>query len=90
MALSFNPFLAHDIHQMYAREQTVFKALQWCCGPKHCSEHSQIIQELRDRHLPLLKKIISKHQWPGNNLIGDSGVKKLWTLIQHCDLFLSI
>ena len=81
----FDPFLSHDIHQMYDREQKILKAIQLCCGPNPCSEHSQIIQALRDRHLPLLKKIISEHEWPGNSLIGDDGVKKLWTLVQHCD-----
>lgn len=85
MALYFDPFLAHDIHQMYTREQKILKAIQWCCGLNRCEEHSKIIQELRDRHLPILKKIISQYEWPGNSLIGEHGVKKLWTLVQHCD-----
>lgn len=81
----FDPFLSHDIHQMYEREQKVLRAIQVCCGLNRCTEHTQIIQTLRDRHLPLLKSIISQHEWPGNSLIGDDGVKKLWTLVQHCD-----
>jgi hypothetical protein len=85
MALYFDPFLAHDIHQMYEREQKVLRAIQICCGPHRCDEHLKIIQELCDRHLPRLKNIISKHEWPGNSLIGKEGVKKFCTLIQHCD-----
>lgn len=83
--MTFAPILAHDIHQMYESEQKVLRALQLCCGLYRCAEHSQIIQDLRDRHLPLLKKIISKHEWPGKSLIGEDGVTKLWTLVQHCD-----
>ena len=85
MALYFDPFLAHDIHQMYEREQKVLRAIQWCCGPYRCEEHIKSMQALCDRHLPVLKKIISEHEWPGNSLIGEDGVTKLWTLVQHCD-----
>jgi len=81
----FDPFLAHYIAQMYEREQKVLRAIQVCCGIYRCEEHVKAIQDLRDRHLPLLQQIIKKYQWPGTDLIGKDGIKKLWTLVQHCD-----
>ncbi|MBS0647653.1 MAG: hypothetical protein JSS10_00340 [Verrucomicrobia bacterium] len=85
MAAVFDPFLHSQITQMYNTEQKLLRAMQWCCLPKHCIEHRTLLQRLRDKHLLDLKTIVFEFEWPGKSLIGEDGVERFWTLIQHCD-----
>lgn len=70
---------------MYNAEQKLLRAMQHCCLPNTCSVHSKIIQELRDKNLSDLKDITQQFQWPSKNLIGEDGVERFWSLVQHCD-----
>jgi hypothetical protein len=85
MAIVFDPFLDSQITQMYNAEQRILRAMQWCCLPSPCSEHSTIIQGLRDKNLSDLKGIVYEFEWPGKSLVGEDGVERFWSLIQHCD-----
>lgn len=85
MVVVFDPFLHFQITQMYNTEQRVLRAMQWCCSPMPCSDHSSILQGLRDKNLSDLKAIVDEFEWPGKSLIGEDGVERFWSLIQHCD-----
>jgi hypothetical protein len=43
------------------------------------------IAEVDQRSTAFMKKVVAKHGWPGNALVGPTAAKGAWLLVQHAD-----
>jgi hypothetical protein len=41
------------------------------------------MEEVHERNAQKLEEIISKHGWPGRNMVGDDGAEAAWRIVQH-------
>lgn len=76
--------LQTELTLMYEQDQRVrLEVLN--SGKLGSEEGMAIIQEMDQRHLLKLKKIVDNFGWPSISLVGEEAADKMWLLVQHCD-----
>lgn len=70
--------LLEELEMMYEQDQTArFEMIHTGVSDK--------LEKIDQDNLIRLKAIVEEFGWPGFQLVGEEGSRKMWLLVQHCD-----